>query len=284
MPDSLEKPKGFIFRQARETKGLSLRTVHEITKIPMDVLKGLEEGYEAGNISPFYLKAFKKKYAEFLGVDARQVEEEKRPKKVAPPITLKVTKINEDKYFPSPVEQFFNRRRQQQLVRFAGLAFALFLLIKAGGCVRGCFVGHPSKEKETKVAAKKIEKKSLPEKSKEVKVEKPSVTSAPAVVESPKKTEAVSSTSTEREKVHLTVKAEKRSWIQVKVDGDIVFQSVLEKGMAETWSGKKAIEISGKAIHNLAFELNGKGLGKLGRADRDARRVVFNEDGLSVKK
>ena len=84
-------------------------------------------------------------------------------------------------------------------------------------------------------------------------------------------------------KVKLTVKAQKKGWLQVKVDGNLVFQSVLDVGASESWQANDAIELSGKNIHNLEFEVNGKVLGGLGRADRSARRVIITKDGLSVK-
>ena len=48
----------------------------------------------------------------------------------------------------------------------------------------------------------------------------------------------------------------------MKVDGaSLVFQSTTGRGF-ETWEGEKTIELSGKNINNLEFELNGKILGK----------------------
>ena len=40
-----QSQKGQILKKAREAKGLGLDVVHEATKIPMDVLRAIEEGY-----------------------------------------------------------------------------------------------------------------------------------------------------------------------------------------------------------------------------------------------
>ena len=85
-------------------------------------------------------------------------------------------------------------------------------------------------------------------------------------------------------RIDLTVRATKSGWLQVKADGQVVFQSTLKKGAAEAWSAADEIELSGKNINLLEFELNGKMLGALGPSDRGAKRVVFTKDGLSVKK
>ena len=62
----------------------------------------------------------------------------------------------------------------------------------------------------------------------------------------------------------MTVKANKSGWLQVKVDGNLVFQSILDKGVSETWQADREIEISGKNIHNLDYEVNGDTLGAPG--------------------
>jgi len=46
--------KGLILKQARESKGIPLQTVHEVTKIPLDALKAIEEGYKIRTLSDFY--------------------------------------------------------------------------------------------------------------------------------------------------------------------------------------------------------------------------------------
>src|SRR6267154_120419 len=62
-----------ILKNTREAKGLTLEIVHEATKIPMDALRAIEEGYSVRILSPFYYRGFIKIYAEFLGLDVREM-------------------------------------------------------------------------------------------------------------------------------------------------------------------------------------------------------------------
>ena len=82
----------------------------------------------------------------------------------------------------------------------------------------------------------------------------------------------------------LTVRAKKNSWLKVKADDRVVFQSTLTQGDIETWRGTDSIEISGKNINQLEFELNGKMIGTLGRDKSKAKVVIFTKDGLTVPK
>src|SRR5271156_977718 len=66
-----DKPS--ILKSTREAKGLTLEIVHEATKIPMDALRAIEEGYSVRILSPFYYRGFIKIYAEFLGLDVGEM-------------------------------------------------------------------------------------------------------------------------------------------------------------------------------------------------------------------
>src|ERR1700691_816555 len=66
-----EKPS--ILKTTRVAKGLTLEIVHEATKIPMDALRAIEEGYSVRILSPFYYRGFIKIYAEFLGLDVGEM-------------------------------------------------------------------------------------------------------------------------------------------------------------------------------------------------------------------
>src|SRR3989338_8287361 len=69
-------PSGVILKTARQEKGLSLESVYEATKIPLDVLRAIEEGYTVHTLSPFYYRGFLKIYAQYLDVDISKVIED----------------------------------------------------------------------------------------------------------------------------------------------------------------------------------------------------------------
>jgi len=82
--------------------------------------------------------------------------------------------------------------------------------------------------------------------------------------------------------VTLVVHAKRSSWLRVKVDGKIVFQATLRAGAVETWKADDSIELSGRYLNQLEYELNGKLIGTLGRKDRKAKRLIVTKDGLTV--
>ncbi|MCK5579941.1 MAG: DUF4115 domain-containing protein [Candidatus Omnitrophica bacterium] len=288
-----KKPRGQILKEAREAKGVTLDLAHDATKIPMDVLRAIEEGYTVRTLSTFYLKGFIKMYARFLGVDVKEVLADHQEEKL-PPVAKERHVVDE---IEDKTVQVFSRERQQLLVKIVGGLLALFLVVKIGGCIKAGQSDSAKNRKlerirqvqmKKKAAATKleeqIEKKREANKKEAQEKEKKAVAVQPKKKEpQPKKIE-VKKEKKKEQKVLLTVKAKERGWLQVKVDGVLMFQSVLKKGVVETWEAKKEIEISGKNIHNLEFNLNGKALGGLGWADRNARRVVITKDGLSVKK
>ena len=88
----------------------------------------------------------------------------------------------------------------------------------------------------------------------------------------------------ENNKVEVAVRAIKDTWIQVKADGNVVFQMTLSKGSMESWSADNRIELSGRDIEQLDMEVNGKHIGSLGGGERRIKRVLITQEGLTVKK
>ncbi|HPB67694.1 MAG TPA: DUF4115 domain-containing protein [Candidatus Omnitrophota bacterium] len=286
-----QRPRGEVLKEAREAQGLSLSTVHESTKIPMDVLKAIEEGYTVRTLSPFYIKGFVKMYAQYLGVDANQVLEP------APGTGKPFERVKEEPPGPSPADvltrfdfqKYLTKENQQFLLKGLAVVFSVFLILRIAGCIRdhrqNKMAGSPAAVPA--VVSEAADKKGPAEEDKKTE-EKNTVSLAPAAIppdEAPPKEEAPSppSQAKQAKEVRLTVKAKKSGWLQVKVDGSLVFQSILNSGATETWEAEQSIELSGKNIHSLEYEVNGKVLGELGRNDRSARRVVITKDGFSVK-
>jgi hypothetical protein len=85
-------------------------------------------------------------------------------------------------------------------------------------------------------------------------------------------------------KATLAVRAPVTVWLKVRVDGSTVYQGSLKKGNVESWSGSKRIELSGKGIAQLELEVNGKTVGKLGRPDINAKKIIVTPEGMSIEK
>ncbi len=294
---------GTILKRERERQNISLEIVHEATKIPLDALRAIEEDYTIRMLSPFYYSGFVKMYADYLHIDVSQVltdyKQEKLPKHIAPKV--------EEFEVPKWIGKIFTRERKQQMVIATGVVLAIFVVTKIGGFLMSRKPADPvekriekpkkvNKVREVKkVQAAKVEAKRISQKPKvEIKKEAPKIiapkitprvtTSVPRLVRpAAKPAVSIAPVKVLQKDVNLTVRANQNSWLRVKVDGDVVFQSTLRRGAVETWYADKDIEISGRNISQLEFELNGKMIGTLGRKDRNANNVIVTKSGLSVK-
>ncbi len=307
------KIKGSILKQTRESQGLSLEAVHENTKIPLDVLRALEEGYTVRTISPFYQKGFLKLYAKHLNLDWKEiVGESPAPpsdslKEPAPDPVLKVSApVKKVPLPPVPGIQVWERfrglfaqERCIQLGKFLGGVLIVFVLWKVTGwAVHAGHVRHQTsrsvKPAKTQMEAAKKPPATLKE-TKTLLPEEPPASSEsvaalmaskvppPGAVSAP---EGGNPSAQERAKknVILSIRAKRNGWLLVKADGQVVFQAVFKKGVTKTWFAEKEIELSGKNINQLEFEVNGKMIGVLGKEGHRAKRVVITKNGLSVKK
>jgi cytoskeletal protein RodZ len=291
--------RGLLLKQAREEKGISIDTVHEMTKIPLDVLHAIEEGYTVRMVSAYYFKGFIKMYAKFLGLDSTLVLDEPLPVKAVVSEPVSVVSDPEHRKF----NEYITRQSKKQMIIsliLAGLFALVSLLVfliwgnmsKNHLSPKVLKVNKVQKVKpSSKMLAAQSEDRKMLEKTKaQVRVAaSPKKQDVPKVV-APISNEAVDLAAVEEKKVasstnkvSLSIKSRAAGWLQVKVDGNMVFQSTLRAGAVESWQADQTIELSGKNINNLEFEVNGKVLGQLGKTDRRARRVIITKDGLTVK-
>src|SRR3990167_3785014 len=130
--------QGTLLKSTRESRGISLHVVHEATKIPMDVLRAIEEGYTVRTLTPFYFKGFIKMYAEYLKINVQGIQIEERTQE-RPALSVPVSKPRVTPLSPSPAETLdleqwfagiFTHRRKQQIAILAVAFIAFFLLFK----------------------------------------------------------------------------------------------------------------------------------------------------------
>ena len=274
-------PKGLILRQARESKGLTLEMVHEATKIPMDALRAIEEGYTVRTLSTFYYRGFLKMYAKFLGVNVTEVVDDYKPEKLPEQITdKKEEEVSERSIF------LFTPELKNRIIKILVGILVFLFLVK----VTGCFI-HKMYHKAKKLDAQSIhfdnKKKQVRTKitiaSEKGKIAEETLPLKQPVVVSNNSTDNPSSTPEEKKGIDLVIRAKKDNWLQVKVDDEVVFRSTLKRGAVETWHADKMIELSGKDIGDSEFELNGKMMGPLGRENRRAKKIIIDHNGFSVK-
>ncbi|MFT5387436.1 MAG: cytoskeletal protein RodZ [Candidatus Omnitrophota bacterium] len=314
--ESESQPKlkgGELLKSVRVKRGVSLDMVHEATKIPMDALRAMEEGYTVRTLTPFYMKGFLKIYAHFLSLDASEVVDDCHKETLPPVIKRDPTDFDLEQW----VQKLFPKHVKQRLVIVFVYAVCFFMIFKVI-----TFFTNGSDEKSTKAVVTtgsvvKEEKKSKSlireEERKKKAFDKKKAAEDKKLAEANKKKERDTAANKKMPKdikevvavvpavpvqkqaqvtqipientadnVTLTVRAKKNSWLRVAVDGNVVFQSTLRTGSVETWIATDKVEISGKNINFLEFELNGKMIGSLGREDRSAKKLVVTKDGLTV--
>ena len=286
--------KPSILKSTRESKGLTLEIVHEATKIPMDALRAIEEGYSVRILSPFYYRGFIKIYSEFLGLDVGEMykqyglDEPAKPVSVVKgPNTSRASVAGRPNVALEHTQEWashvLNPKNLKTIFKVIAFLFLLFLLSKIGGCIASHMhkkVVPAKKQSLFFVSQKKSEKHKKLEETKPREEAKPL---PPVVVTPVVKHEAVAAPSV-NSKVEVAVRAIRNTWIQVKVDGNVVFQMTLNKGAMENWSGNDRIELSGRNIEQLDMEVNGKHVGSLGGGERRIRKVLITQEGLTVKK
>ena len=258
-----DKPS--ILKNTREAKGMTLEIVHEATKIPMDVLRAIEEGYSVRILSPFYYRGFVKIYAEFLGLDVREIYKQygldQPPLKPTSSATVsvkssrKVVVPQEPNVLLEQIQEWstfvFKPKTFKFIFKVIGFLLMFLLLFKMVGCMASHM--HKKEIPPPKQIVRKINHESVQVQSKD-------------------------------NKVQLAVRAFKDIWIRVKVDDKVVFETILSKGSMESWSANNRIELSGKDLELLNMEVNNRQIGFLGGGNRKIRKVLITQEGLMVKK
>ncbi len=298
-----ESPRdaGVVLKEERENKGIALDVVHEATKIPLDALKAIEEGYKVRTLTAFYYKSFVKIYAQYLGLDANAVLAlipTHHPKPSAPvaPLRPGVTRVSSASgagahrvegvrsrswnLLSHPIVLKKKRKVFKAVIVMALVFLGLAAIVLIVRKVSSTAAANRSTEKVSKPLPKPVAKPA----SKVVKVEAAKAAPVVAEVRSGQKTVAQEVAVKPLKRVSITVRADTSTWINVRADGVGVFQGHLKKGTASTWHGVKKIELSAKDIGALQFEVNGRTVGKLTRRDLKAKKVIVTPEGLDVEK
>ena len=146
-----QKTHNSLLKTTREAKGLTLDIVHEATKIPLDALKAIEEGYSVRMLTPFYYRGFLKIYAEFLGLDPAEVLSRYEVQQPKPASAVPSSRFYQSKRGNETMEaageflrQIFSPKNRSMMVRGAGIVLAVVVVLKVGGCAVNTFKKHPA--------------------------------------------------------------------------------------------------------------------------------------------
>jgi len=248
----MESP-GARLKKIRLEKGLSLEEAHKKTKIHLNVLRALEED-SLIDFNPVYVKGFLKIYCNFLGLD---------PKDYIPDYQEPRSKVELSRDFPRKSAPLFRipslklptLKAVHIKTVFTVILIVVFivLLFKLGKTLS--LKRSPALNK-TSITSSKIDK---------TPVSKPEVASTVKII-------------------RLDIRAKENCFVQVKSDGQVIFQNVLRKGRAENWQAMNKIELSLGNAAAVELEVNGKRISALGRRGQALKNILITKEGLTVKR
>lgn len=254
--------------QAREAQGISLEEIATKTFIPMRALKALESGETFKLPEPIFVQGFIRRYAKLVGLDgdalAKEIPLNTEPVAVdlikeapRPPlvdvIRNQLSKAPVPDKVMRPVVLYGAENpvssksdgygaNNSQTDRPAWLFPVLGGLLGFGLLAGAIALLRPQtpevKQTNQSPSTKPIAIQSSP---------KPNVVPSPIASETPSpsiKPSPTSSPSVTSGPVKVDVSLTDRSWIEVVVDGDVKFDGMMEKGVTQSWSGQKDVQIS----------------------------------------
>jgi len=284
---------GAYLKSIREDKGYTIQEISKSTKLSSAVIRALEEG-RIDNVDPVYLKGFLKLYCRYLGLNWEvfiseypiSVLAKKQQKSSAVKAQSKDrnTSVVAAQRAATKKGGFSFLKLISANKKFIALiltiiAVLLFTFIVFRGCI---------------FLFKKLPKfelpKAAPPPAKVIKAAPPKKIPVPAPAKVPVSTPVakavgaplVGAQKPKPKEVTLAIRAQDDSFITLKVDGKIVYQRMMYKGKAETWSAKNKIELSVGNAGGLSLEVNGKPLLPLGKKGQQIKNILINSEGLKV--
>jgi cytoskeletal protein RodZ len=263
---------GERLKKIRLDKGISLEEAAKKTKVALNILQAIEDdGFI--NLEPVYVKGFIKIYCNYLNVTpADFLSEVKEPQ-----VTMKLSDEEEKATTflrPLPVRRSFPWR---MVVVVAGVIAVVFII---GGMWRGISrtlkqrAGADTRSRIAEVKAVKPQKKAI------VPVRKQKIASPVAQSQNI----PISSNKDEQSGIRLGIHAKDDCWVQVKLDGKTIFQSVLFRGRTESWAARDKIDLWLGSAGGVELEVNGNRIPSLGRKGQVLKNIVISKDGLKVGK
>ncbi len=260
MPESIGK----ILKRIRESKRFSIEEVSERSRIPKNIVFIIEEDRLSEINSGFYAKSFIKTYAAFLGaLDESGIKEylamgQKKQETVSRPIAAppQIDFSNIAKYKKIAVSDNSNMRfsvvrkvfytflyHKKQALAIVISIFIFWALSLAIGRVGKFIKSTPAKKQSKSAVIKAVVKK---EKS---------------------------------DSIELEVSALGNTWLQVTIDGDIVFTGSFKKGSNDTWKAKKEIKLEAGNSGVVKININGKPAGFSGKKG-EKKEIIITKDGI----
>ena len=263
---------GNQLKKARQKKGVSLNDAYQQIRIHADALMALEEDNFSKLPNPIYAKSFLKEYSSYLGLDVEKILEE-------------YNSLEQDLDRPEPKEEIslnkegitlpvVDKDKVLNFVKIVGIGLALYLsfmlVTKTTSWVRFKF---------SQFAQNRVKKAQIREEEKKIEEETEKVKEVPQEVVLLKEPVIVKDIKiAKEEKLKLSVMAVEDVWIELKVDGKIIFKSVLKKGAIESWNANDNFEIWTGNASAMQLTLNDNLLASPGKGV--IKGILIDRNGL----
>jgi len=255
----MQESPGTRLKNMRLGKGMTLEEVHKKTKVHLQILKSIEDDSLAG-LSPIYIKGFLKIYCNFLGVDPGEyISEYSQSQKAQAKSQASSTKKDLKApliFVPSlkGLVSWIPRLRPKTL----GVILAVFI----GGFIIFRIAKAISSQKNSPTSDKT--------RSAVSRLKKTAAVGIPKVLPSGT--------------IKVGIRAKQKCYLTLKMDGRIVFQGELRKGVHESWDAKERVEFSLNNAGAVVMQINGKDIGSIGRRNQAVKGLITREGGLQILK
>ena len=268
----MEKARAEL-KKIRLEKGITLEEAHKKTKIHLNILKAIE-GDAVTGLNPIYLKSFIKIYCKYLGVEPDIYipgSKEKQPVSSAP-LAKSGPSGNEAKK-PKPALSQGPQKAPMSIpkVNLKVIAYAaaailfLFGLFSLGRFISSGLRSRPAPLKKAPLAAVPVKEKKA--------IAPPKVPVSAGIADKPLKSAIAS-------EIRLSIFAREKCWIELKVDGKMVFRGRLEKGRSEAWKAKEKMELTLGDAGAVELQVNDQRFRNLGRKGQPRKNIIITKEGL----
>lgn len=281
---------GHILREARETKGLTLAEVQEKTRISVKYLEALETGNYHQLPSSVHAKGFLRNYARFLGLDPQPLVD--RYELSLNHGGYRTPHVNGDSSTPIPAplrpdQPFFNpvnveigekqRRDPESSVRLIIIVALIVTLFLVGNRFLPVLTGNgDGTAVQTEGLIEAVRQfvnqgeTATPEPDSAL-----AVTITPGAVITPTNRNTFETTPAPlptrpnlpatMEEVQLRIEITERTWMEVTIDGDIVFSGwATQDDPAYEWVAQEEAKVKTGNANGIVVTINGVLLGRMG--------------------
>lgn len=291
---------GLYLERVRQEQGLPLEEIASHTYIPLRILRAIEAGDDHVLPEPIFIQGFIRRYADALGLDGQAIAQE-FPLYAQP---LQSECIDDDPLVNQPAPwQFPSLKFLKSLpvdptkpkLNWPLIGAAAAGVVVLGGILYGLSRGaHQSNAPQS---ASQPESVATPESRTAAPVSEPEASSpggesdavddapVPLFAESTGRAiavpgvgvvEALSKITTAP--VQVSIMLNRRSWMQVTVDGESEFEGIMDEGTEQTWLGEEEITVLAGDAGAVMLSANGSESTVMGEDGSIAEVTVTPED------